>query len=165
MLVFNLPALAVLVLSVGAFALGHYTAEAYELVIGFGAMTLVGAALEVKDAWRPRFFWVIPAWTAGVAGVGAALLDIGQTVPGAIAIAAGSAIVVALVARAIVMKPGGKWLAGLVGATCIVAGFQVIGAVRPEWKHPVLYVVNAIAFIAAIACGVQLYRARNAKVD
>jgi hypothetical protein len=164
-LVFNLTALAVLAVSVGGAFAGHFAglADGEAVALGFAVMTLAGVALELhpKAAWRPRFFWVVPAWFAGAMIGGGVLVDQDHAVPGAIALAGGGAAAAALVVRAIVAKPGGKWMAGLVGALAIVTGFQLIGYYRPEWKHPVLYAVNAIALIAAIACGVMVYRARS----
>ncbi len=160
-LVFNLAAGALLVLAGGAagatYALGQ---EPWAIVAGFAAMTLAGAALELRPAWRPRYFWVIPGWLTGLAGVGGVLVD-KQLTAGYVVLGVAALLVVAQIGHAIARKPGGKWLAGVVGASSIVAGFQVIGYARPEWKHPVLYVVNALALVAAIACGVQLYRARQ----
>lgn len=160
-LVFNLPALAVLVAAGGAFAaaeLGGFSA--WRLVAGFGIMAIAGAALELKPTWRPRYFWVIPAWLTGLVGAGIALLDMHEDVPGYIALGVAGTAVLGLTAYAVARKPGGRWLAGVVGASAIVAGFQVIGYARPEWKHPVLYAINAIALVTAIVCGVKLYRAR-----
>jgi uncharacterized membrane protein HdeD (DUF308 family) len=83
-----------------------------------------------------------------------------REVAGDVALGVAGAGVIAMTVYAAMRKPGGKWLVGVVGASAIVAGFQVIGYARPEWKHPVLYVVNAIALVAAIVCGVKLHRVR-----
>jgi hypothetical protein len=160
-LVFNLPALGALLLAGGVFAaaeLGGYSA--WRLVAGFGIMAIAGAALELKPAWRPRYFWIIPAWLVGLVGAGIALIDMKREVAGYVALGVAGAGVIAMTIYAAMRKPGGKWLMGVVGASTIVAGFQVIGYARPEWKHPVLYVVNAIALVAAIVCGVKLHRVR-----
>ncbi|MDX2089183.1 MAG: hypothetical protein SFX73_15105 [Kofleriaceae bacterium] len=55
-------------------------------------------------------------------------------------------------------KPGGNWLAGAVGAGAVVLGFQILEDARPEWKLPVLYVVNAVALGIAIVCAYRFHR-------
>jgi hypothetical protein len=164
-LIFNLSAGAVLALSAatwGAVQLAGF--ERYRLVAGFAAMAILSILLELqrRPAWRPRYFWVVPGWLAGLTGEGLALRDAGSPVPGYLTLGAAGAAFVALIVHASIRRPGGRWLAGLAGAGAIVIGFQVIGYARPEWKHPVLYGVNAVALVAGIFCGVQLYRARKA---
>lgn len=163
--VFNLAAAAVAILGVAAAAAAHYAGfPPYFLVAGFAAMTVIGGALELHptSTWHPRYFWIIPAWLTGLVGLGLALHDAVGPVPGYVTLAAAGAAFVGVLVHAWLRKPGGKWLAGIVGSGAIVTGFQLIGYYRPEWKHPVLYVVNAAALISMIFCGVQLYRARKA---
>jgi len=164
-LIFNLSAGAVLALSTAtwiAFQLADL--DRYQLVAGFAVMAVLSIVLELqrKPAWRPRYFWVVPGWLAGLTGEGLALRDAGSPVPGYLALGAAGAAFVALIVHASTRRPGGRWLVGLAGAGAIVMGFQVIGYTRPEWKHPVLYGVNAVALVAGVFCAVQLYRARRA---
>ena len=164
-LVFNLAAGAVAVLTIAVAAITHYTPyQPYWLVAAFGAMAVIGGALELhpKPTWHPRYFWIMPAWLTGLAGAGLALHAAVGPTAGYVTLAAAAAAFVAVLVHAWLYKPGGTWLAGIVGAGAIVTGFQLIGYYRPEWKHPVLYVVNAVALISVIFCGVQLYRARKA---
>lgn len=163
-LIFNLAAGAVAVLAIAIAAGTHYTPyQPYWLVAGFAAMAVIGGALELhpRAAWHPRYFWIMPAWLTGLAGAGLALYDAVGPTAGHVTLAAAGAAFVAVLVHAWLYKPGGKWLAGIVGAGAIVTGFQLIGYYRPEWKHPVLYVVNALAMIAMVVCGVQLFRARK----
>ncbi|MBX3156693.1 MAG: hypothetical protein KF773_11875 [Deltaproteobacteria bacterium] len=165
-IVFNLPALATVLAGALGFAGGYAggLADGWALVTGCAAMTATGCALEVHPSarLRPRFFWVVPAWFAGLAIGGVALIELERATAGYVALGVAAAASAGLIVRAIAGKPGGAWMAGLVGALAIVIGFQLIGYFRPEWKHAVLYAVNALAMIAAIACGVMVYRARQA---
>ena len=164
-LVFNLSAGVVLALSTAtwiAFQLAGL--DRYQLVAGFAVMALLSIGLELqrKPSWHPRYFWFVPGWLAGLTGEGLALRDAGYPVPGYLTLGAAGAAFVALIVHASTKRPGGRWLLGLAGAGAIVMGFQVIGYARPEWKHPVLYGLNAVALVAGIFCSVQLYRARRA---
>jgi hypothetical protein len=164
-LIFNLAGGAVLALSVAtwiAFQLAGF--DLYQLVAGFAVMSFLSIGLELqrKPSWRPRYFWVVPGWLAGLTGEGLALHDAGSPVPGYLTLGAAGAAFVALIVHASTRRPGGRWLVGLASAGAIVVGFQVIGYARPEWKHPVLYGVNAVALVASVFCAVQLYRARKA---
>jgi hypothetical protein len=164
-LIFNLSAGAVLALSAATWIAVQLAGfEPYRLVAGFAAMTLLSIVLELprKPSWRPRYFWIVPGWLAGLTGEGLALHHAVGPVPGYLTLGAAGAAFAALIVHASTRRPGGRWLVGLVGAGAIVIGFQVIGYARPEWKHPVLYGVNAVALVAVVLCGVQLYRARSA---
>lgn len=164
-LIFNLSAGAVLALSTATWIAFQLTGlDQYQLVAGFAVMALLSIVLELqqKPSWRPRYFWVVPGWLAGLTGEGLALRDAVGPVPGYLTLGAAGAAFVALIVHASTRRPGGRWLVGLVGAGAIVTGFQVIGYARPEWKHPVLYGVNAVALVAGILCAAQLYRARKA---
>lgn len=164
-LIFNLSAGAVLSLSAATWVAVQLAGfDLYRLVAGFAAMALLSIVLELqrRPSWRPRYFWIVPGWLAGLTGEGLALRDAGSPVPGYLTLGAAGAACVALIIHASLRRPGGRWLVSLVGAGAIVTGFQVIGYARPEWKHPVLYAVNAVALIASVFFGVQLYRARTA---
>lgn len=164
-LIFNLSAGVVLALSAvswGAVQLAGF--DLYGLVVGFAVMTILSIVLELqrKPSWRPRYFWVAPGWLAGLTGEGLALHDAVGPIPGYLALGAAGVALVTLIVHASMRRPGGRWLVGLVGAAAIVVGFQVIGYARPEWKHPVLYGVNAVALAAVVFCAVRLHRARKA---
>lgn len=163
-LVFNLSAGAVLVVSAAVALIANAVGlELGPLVAGFAAMTIVGGALELqpKPSWRPRYFWIVPAWLIGLTATGIALLEASATTAGYAALGAAAFGFVALIAYAMIRKPGARWLAGLIGASTIVTGFQLLGYFKPEWKHPVLYAVNAVALVAVVWCSVKLYRARK----
>jgi hypothetical protein len=163
-IVFNLSGLIVLAAAIAAWVVPQLIGEdALRMIAGFGMMTAVGAALELQPRarWRPRYFWIVPAWLAGLGGTGLALLDHGQTTVGYAAFGVAAAITAALLGHAIVKRPGGRWLLGIVGAASIVIGFQIIGYARPAWKHPVLYGINAVALVAVVFCSVKLARARR----
>lgn len=164
-LIFNLAAGAVAAVAAAAAAAAHFAGfDRYWLVAGFAAMTVLGGGLELhpRPSWHPRYFWIVPAWFVGLVGLGLALHDAVDPTAGFVALGAAAAAFLALTLFAIIRKPGGRWLAGVVGAGAIVSGFQWIGYARPEWKHPVLYGVNGVALVSMIFCAVQLYRARKA---
>jgi hypothetical protein len=166
-LIFNLAAGAVGLLAIAAAAAAHFVGfDPYWLVAGFGAMTVIGGALELhpRPSWHPRYFWIMPAWLVGLAGTGLALRDAVDPVVGTVTLAAAGAAFIGVLVHAWLYKPGGKWLAGLVGAGAIVTSFQLVGYYRPEWKHPVLFAVNAAAMIAMVYFGVKLYQARKSPV-
>lgn len=165
LIVFNLAAGIIAALAFAAaaiaFALGK---DPYWLVAGFGTMAIIGAALELapKPAWHPRYFWIVPAWLIGLVGLGAALIDAVDSTAGYVTLGVAGVGFIAVLVHASITKPGGKWLAGIVGACAIVVAWQWVGYARPEWKHPVLYGVNVVAMIAIVVCGVQLFRSRIA---
>jgi hypothetical protein len=164
-LVFNWAGLVVLATAIAAWVIPQLVGEdALRLIAGFAAMTVAGIALELqpRPSWRPRYFWIIPAWLTGLGGTGLALDDLGYATIGYVVFGAAAAATAALLGYAIVKKPGGRWLLGVVAASTIVIGFQIIGYARPQWKHPVLYGVNAVALVAVVFCAVKLYRARRA---
>jgi hypothetical protein len=164
-LVWNLPALGTIVAGGFGFLAGHLggLSDGWAFVVGCATLTASGFALEVhpNDNLRPRLFWVVPSWFTGLVLGGGALLELGRAEAGYVTLGVAGIVVIALVARAIAGKPGGRWMAGLVGALAVVTAFQLVGYYRPEWKHPVLYAVNAIALVAAIVCGVMVHRARR----
>jgi len=163
-IVFNLGAAVAAVVAIAAAVVAHFAgSDAYWLLAGFGTMTIVGGALELapKPSWHPRYFWIVPAWLVGLVGSGAALYETVDPTAGYVTLGVAGVAFLAVLAHAFLTKPGGKWLAGLVGAGAIVSGFQWIGYARPEWKHPVLYVVNGVAMLAIVVFGVLLYRTRK----
>jgi hypothetical protein len=163
--VLNSAGVLTLALAISAWALAQATGfEPYKLVAGFGVMGLVGALLEAqpKARWRPRYFWIMPAWVPGFVGSGMALRHVGLAGWGNLSLGIAAAVFFALFARAATTKPGGRWLVLLGAAASVVVGFQVLGAIRPEWKHPVFYVINALALLACVAFALKLYRARTA---
>jgi len=163
-LIFNLAAGAVGILAILGGVIAHYAGfDRYSLVTAFATMTIVGGALELHPgaAWRPRYFWILPAWLIGLVGSGAALHDAVDPIAAYVTLGAAGAAFIAVLVHAYLTKPGGKWLAGLVGAGAIVTGWQWVGYARPEWKHPVLYGVNGAAMIAMVVFGVMLYRSRK----
>jgi len=160
----NLAGWLTLALGIAAWAAAQMAGfDAHKLIAGFGTMAVLGVALELqpKPKFRPRYFWIVPAWLIGALGAGMALQDVNVQLGYATLGAAGLAVA-AIVARDIARKPGGRWLTGLTVAAGIVAAFQIMGAVRPEWSHPALYVVNALAMAACVFYGWKLYRARTA---
>ena len=165
-IVFNRAGILVLAVSVAAWAGSQGVGfESWRLVAGFAVMAPLGIVLELqkRPSWRPRYFWLLPAWLTGLAGLGASLLDVGMTLAGGVVIGLGGAAVLAKLGWAILHKPGGSWLAGAAIAGTVVLGFQLLGYARPEWHHPVLYVVNAVALVAAIVCAYKMHLARRAK--
>ncbi len=164
-LVFNLAAGAIAALAVAAAAIAHVAGyDPYWLLAAFGTMTIVGGALELapNPSWHPRYFWIVPAWLLGLVGSGAAMFETVDPIAGYVTLGVAGAAFVAVLVHAYLTKPGGTWLAGLVGSGAIVSAWQWIGYARPEWKHPVLYVVNGAAMIAMVVFGVLLYRSRRA---
>jgi len=162
-LVFNLAAGVAAVVAIAAAVIAHYAgSDGYVVLAGFGAMTIVGAALELapKPSWHPRYFWIVPAWLVGLVGSGAALYSV-EPIAGYVTLGVAGAALIAVLVHAYLTKPGGKWLAGLVGAGTIVSAWQWVGYARPEWKHPVLYGVNGAAMIAMVVFGALLYRSRK----
>jgi hypothetical protein len=166
-LVFNLAGAISLGLGIAAWiaaqVVGH---DELRLIAGFGTLALIATALELqpKEAWRPRYFWIVPGWLAGALGLGTALLETHATAGYAVLAAAGLALA-GVLARDMARKPGARWLAGLLLAGAVVAAWQLAGYARPGWQHPALYAINAVAMLACLVCSVQLYRARKTSDD
>jgi hypothetical protein len=166
--VFNRGGAVALVLAIAAWAgVQFLDYEPLRLVAGFAVMALIGIALEVQPApsWRPRYFWIVPAWLLGVGGTGLALREVQHVTLGNVVLGVAAASTAGVLGIAMAKKPGGRWLAGCVIAGAIVMSFQILGDARPEWKHPVLYVLNAAAFVALVFCGVKLHRSRTASAS
>jgi hypothetical protein len=161
LLVFNRSGLLVFALAFLAWVGAQEASlSPYRLVAGFGVMALLGLLLELQPraAWRPRLFWVVPAWLVGSIGFGFALRAGVNERAGSIVLAL---VALALVALFVVelRKPGAKWLVATVSATAVATGIQLLG---PQWKGAALTVLNVAVLFTLLACLKQLVETRSA---
>jgi hypothetical protein len=113
----------------------------------------------LRREWRPRLFWIVPVWTVGVAGAGAALMMGDRPIPGAALIGAGAvafAIHVAVQSR----KPGGRWVgvmvAAIVGILAETLAEQAVTSAKPWWG----YAIRSALILGFVYALLQMWRER-----
>ncbi|TGK32570.1 hypothetical protein EHQ12_18330 [Leptospira gomenensis] len=103
-------------------------------------LAIAGGILEITlgQKFRPRYFYLIPAWLTGICGIGLIVWERNEWA--GYAIFAGTSIPFYLWIRDEVKRPGGKWVYGLLGGLSSILLIQIWMQGKPSIASHVLNV-------------------------